>query len=675
MNRTTTSSTRPGFFSRFSKASFAASAVMLAIFGCAVGDDELELEAPDDVDSESEQSAVDANGTGLRVSLYPTMTFTGTPVTRTDATVDFDWGGGSPATGIPVNGFSARWTGDIVPRYTETYTFITTSDDGVRLWVDGQKIIDNYTDHAPTENRGTITLTAGRRYTIRLDYYENTGGAVMKLAWQSARQARQIVPRSQLFPVSQPSGEATPCWPYDRPSIAALRGSSKKVFAHYFSPYPLSLDNQPPATDYYARHYLNPDGEGGKFFASGGLLTERPTPQTPRPAGTDYVELNSQTEIRRAAAIGMDGFIYDLLSTSGAHWTRLLAMLRAIPKTDAGFKVLLTFDMNTSSFGSGTTGRDEDVRAAIVNVVRQVGNDPSLQRLPDGRLVLSAYASQKRSPAFWKTTLDQLASLGYRVAFMPMSNAQWEPETRALLQQVPVYATTVWGGRTVNGATAQKNNIAKAHDMGVLWMAPVAPQDSRPKNLNYVESSNSGAFRALWDAAITGGADWVQMITWNDYSEDSEIEPSSKTNTAFYDLTGFYTTWFKTGTMPTIRRDALYYFHRANSVDPAVARPTRGQPYNAVNGPAGENMIEVVGLLTAPGTLQIVAGGRTQSKDVGAGVQSFRVPLVNGKPSFRLVRNGAVVTEFASATTINNTIAFVDPLYHAGASLTCPLQP
>ena len=47
-----------------------------------------------------------------------------------------------------MNGFSARWTGDIV-RYTETYTFITTSDDGVRLWVDGRRIIDNYTDHAP----------------------------------------------------------------------------------------------------------------------------------------------------------------------------------------------------------------------------------------------------------------------------------------------------------------------------------------------------------------------------------------------------------------------------------------------------------------------------------------------------------------------------------------------
>ena len=97
MNRTRTSNARHGFFSSLTRASIASSAVVLAIFGCGVADDE--IDAPDDdVDVEQEESAVDAAGTGLRVALDPTKDFTGTPVTRTDSTVDFDWGGGSPAT-------------------------------------------------------------------------------------------------------------------------------------------------------------------------------------------------------------------------------------------------------------------------------------------------------------------------------------------------------------------------------------------------------------------------------------------------------------------------------------------------------------------------------------------------------------------------------------------------
>src|SRR5205823_5631639 len=65
-------------------------------------------------------------------------------VTRTDATVDFDWGGGSPAAALPVDRFSARWTGRVEALLTEAYTFYTTSDDGVRLWVNGQPVIDSW---------------------------------------------------------------------------------------------------------------------------------------------------------------------------------------------------------------------------------------------------------------------------------------------------------------------------------------------------------------------------------------------------------------------------------------------------------------------------------------------------------------------------------------------------
>ena len=84
--------------------------------------------------------------------------------------------------------FSVRWTGQILVPTTGTYRFATTSDDGVRLWVNGQRIINNWTAHSPTVNGSTgIALTAGVRYNIRLDYYEQGGGAQIQLRGRAAR--------------------------------------------------------------------------------------------------------------------------------------------------------------------------------------------------------------------------------------------------------------------------------------------------------------------------------------------------------------------------------------------------------------------------------------------------------------------------------------------------------
>jgi hypothetical protein len=94
--------------------------------------------------------------------------------------------------------FSVRWTGEIVPRYSETYTFRTVSNDGVRLWVNGRLIVDNWTDHSATEDKGEISLRAGERYDFRMEYYQGGGGAEVKLFWSSPSQRREIVPSSRL---------------------------------------------------------------------------------------------------------------------------------------------------------------------------------------------------------------------------------------------------------------------------------------------------------------------------------------------------------------------------------------------------------------------------------------------------------------------------------------------
>ncbi|WP_420597548.1 NPCBM/NEW2 domain-containing protein [Deinococcus sp.] len=141
-------------------------------------------------------------GSGLTGDYYDNQDFTGTKVTRIDATVDKNFGAAAPVAGIAPNSYSVRWTGQVQPKYSETYTFTTTADDGVRLMVNGQVLVDNWVNQGPTSKSGTIALKAGVKYDIRLEYYQASSGASVKLEWQSGSQTRQVVPQSQLSPLS-----------------------------------------------------------------------------------------------------------------------------------------------------------------------------------------------------------------------------------------------------------------------------------------------------------------------------------------------------------------------------------------------------------------------------------------------------------------------------------------
>jgi glucose/arabinose dehydrogenase len=139
-------------------------------------------------------------GTGLSASYFNNVDFTGTTISRVDPAIDFSWGTGSPDPSIGADTFSARWAGQVEAQFTETYTFFTRSDDGVRVWVNDQLIINNWTNHSVIENSGSIALAAGVRYAIRVEYYENAGGATLRLLWSSPSTPKATVPASRLYP-------------------------------------------------------------------------------------------------------------------------------------------------------------------------------------------------------------------------------------------------------------------------------------------------------------------------------------------------------------------------------------------------------------------------------------------------------------------------------------------
>jgi hypothetical protein len=171
-------------------------------------------------------------GTGLHGDYFDNADLSAPKLSRTDATVNFDWGSGSPDPSMGADSFSVRWTGQVQAQFGETYTFYTTSDDGVRLWVNGVPLVNNWTDHAPTENSGTIALAAGQKVDVKMEYYENGGGAVAKLLWSSPSTPKQVVPMSQLYPAA--GGSTPPPPPPPSSNLAKNPGFESDPNADYF---------------------------------------------------------------------------------------------------------------------------------------------------------------------------------------------------------------------------------------------------------------------------------------------------------------------------------------------------------------------------------------------------------------------------------------------------------
>jgi len=141
-------------------------------------------------------------GKGLPGLYFNNKTFTGTHALRRVEEIYFDWKSNSPGTGVAKDNFSVRWSGKVEASSTGNFQFQTKANDGVRLWVNDVLVIDKWANQSATvtTTSSPIALTADQRYTIKLEYFDNTGAAVVRLLWKKPGQTSfVVVPKNRLY--------------------------------------------------------------------------------------------------------------------------------------------------------------------------------------------------------------------------------------------------------------------------------------------------------------------------------------------------------------------------------------------------------------------------------------------------------------------------------------------
>lgn len=180
---------------------------------------------------------VGGSGTGLNGTYFSGVALSGQPVLqRLDAQVNFTWGTAAPNGNLSSDQFSVRWLGSLQAPTSGTYRLITRSDDGIRLNFDGKWVIANWTDHSPTENTSdAVTLVAGKRYPIQLEYYERGGNSVAQLMWQLPDGTKQAIPTAMLYPGAQAliTPPFTGTIPTKAPDPVTITSNATQITVHW----------------------------------------------------------------------------------------------------------------------------------------------------------------------------------------------------------------------------------------------------------------------------------------------------------------------------------------------------------------------------------------------------------------------------------------------------------
>ncbi len=414
----------------------------------------------------------------------------------------------------------------------------------------------------------------------------------LHLAWHAKQDAPTPAPTPAPVPAPTPA-----------PTPAPKPNPGRKVLA-LFMPTPfLGI-----GADYWDQ-YLDPNGEGGKHRSSGGFVRDKPlAPGTGATArATDLT--NAITDARAA---GIDGFLPCIMGIYDQHWNwaNVVALTEAC--TAAGFSFVPLLDV--ASMDPAASADPAKVGAALATL--PLGG----WLTEDGELLLSSFTAELKPPSWWATvvaTLKAATGKGVRLQVVFQDDSPANMDAYASV----AYCFGRWGDPAPDAERRWADSAKNAHDRGKKWMHPIRHQDVRPYAGVYAEARNTELLRVGYDRAIGGGADYLQVVTWNDYSESSHVAPSVGHGRALEPLLRFYNDWWRTGAKPTVTEDVVVLTHRT-------------QPYAAL------------GSLTGVAAMRPVLGGGGQPRDL---VEAL---CVLAKTAAVSVNGGPAVTVQAQTPTV-----------------------
>lgn len=357
-------------------------------------------------------------------------------------------------------------------------------------------------------------------------------------------------------------------------------------------------------------------------------------------------------EIRLAQSRGVDGFALNCGSwTQDPKYRAVAANIFAAAQFLASdFKLFFSPD-----------GLDREETIAMVS---EFYDHPNAYRF-GGKPFLSAWAGD----AEWaQSFLVPLANAGKVFTFVPF----FYPEGPRKLFSGPNIARLVadnrfldgffyfGGGKPIESDPARSARIGRAwHDAGKTYMAPAMPYyRGLTKNYRLMEFHGFETMAHYWEAAIDTGAEWVEIVTWNDWGESTYVadfgSPSSTalwnghwgpllSHDAYLAASAYYMRWFKTG-VRRIDRDQLFWFYRLSPrSSPGFKDPNHKVRYLPDGVETLEDRVFVSVFLAAPARVRIQSGARTYQFDIAEGAHHLSAAFALGAQKFSVERDGRSV--------------------------------
>ena len=461
--------------------------------------------------------------------------------------------------------------------------------------------------------------------------------------------------------------------------------SSKKMFGHYFPQMPRSRDNLNPTAlggtgDYWDNHFLKVSGESNKHATYGGMWRDRPIPRAP--IAGDWQLEDMKWEIQTAQQMGFDGFFVNIIGI-GSSYTFLTTkkLVDAAVALNNGFKIIPMIDCPGGS-GPGTV--NDSTATQIAADLAYFWGKPSTY-LDNGKLFIGSFGANAKPPQWWTDLFTAItAQSGLRVCFSATINDDNQSNIN-LYAPVSDYSGTWWTSADPTTlkqlpATGWQRALSPgwAAAAGNGWQGSVHSQIVTPYSDFYDESCNAAGIVASWDKTIRDNATYAQGITWSDFGEGGQLEPSVARGYAPAAINAYHAERWKYGVAPTITTDCVFLSHRDQPLTGATyqSRQTRFLAQRSGEGArtAPRDKIEIRTYLTAPATVTVSINGVAQTPYTAPAGESFQLydnTLTTGtnRHSVSVARSNVVVAQVTSPFPVTANPVSQDRQYFFASSL------